>query len=177
MQQKYTSVSDMLFRYLSYCIIVLLSLMFVPGHSFCKVVDRVVASVDDLAITESELNEQYHEMVKINKDIKRLQTLNTMINRKLLLKDAKKYRMEGKEDDIINQYIDLKIRALVRIQDKEVRNYFHDHGDEFRGHQVEEVYKDIVQYLTELKVNERLRLRIEKLRSETSIHILIDNSD
>jgi hypothetical protein len=145
-----------------------------PVNIYCKVIDRVVASIDDMAITESEFNEKYEELVKIDKGIDRLQALNAIVNRELLLKDANKYRIEGEEDDVIRQYIDLKFRALIRVNDKDSKKYYNDHEDEFEGQEYEDVRQNIIKYLTEYKVNEQLKKQIEKLRSMSTIRIMLD---
>jgi hypothetical protein len=143
------------------------------GQSF-KVLDRVVASIDDMAITESEFNRKYAQLLKIDKDIDRLQALNAIVNRELLLKDAQKYRIEGDEDEVMRQYIDLKFRALIMISDKDSEQYYNDHKDEFKGQAYEDVRNDIIKYLTEQQVNEKLKKQIEKLRRTAIIRIMLD---
>ncbi len=171
---KYILVSDTHFRVILYGVVLLVFTMLMPDNAYCKVIDRVVASIDDMAITESEFNEKYAELVKIDKGIARLQALNAIINKKLLLKDAKKYRIEGEEDDVIRQYIDLKFRALIRVNDKKSKKYYNDHKDEFEGQEYEDVRNDIIKYLTEYEVNEQLKKQIEKLRSMATIRIMLD---
>lgn len=176
MREKYTSVLVMLSEYFMQCSVVFTFLLLCCiGTAHGRIIDRVVASIDDLAITESELREKHQELLKVNKDITVAEALQNMINRNMLLKDAKKYRMEGEESEVIKQYIDLKIRALIVIQENEVRKYFNNHQEEFEGQKYETVYQDIVKYLTELQVNERLKLQIEKLRSGASIRIMLDD--
>ncbi len=174
MPVKYILVSDMHFRIILYGIILMVFIILMPVNAFCKVIDRVVASIDDMAITESEFNEKYEQLVKIDKGIDRLQALNAIVSRELLLKDAKKYRIEGEEDDVIRQYIDLKFRALIRVNDKESRKYYDDHKDEFERQEYENVRYDIIKYLTEHEVNEKLKKQIEKLRSTATIRIMLD---
>lgn len=52
--------------------------------------DRVVAFVDDNAITLSELEVMYSVTKKITPDTSKEDVLNTMVNRLLLLREAKK---------------------------------------------------------------------------------------
>src|SRR3989304_5892407 len=54
--------------------------------------DRVVAFVDNTAITLSELDEVYTESLKHTPDITKEKVLNTLVNRLLLLREAKKLR-------------------------------------------------------------------------------------
>jgi len=78
--------------------------------------DRVAAFVDDEAITESELQEQHRDTLKINPDITKDEVLNTMINRILILREARKYRIERPSpEEVIKEYIDLKERAFIRV--------------------------------------------------------------
>jgi len=74
-----------------YAVLLLFSLPVVSA----EVIDRVVAFVDDKAITLSELEEKYKAAVKLSPNIKKEDVLNTMINRVLLLREAKKLRIEG----------------------------------------------------------------------------------
>lgn len=156
------------------CAYSILLLFFLFRNGSCEVVDSVVAAVDDIAITERDLNEKYEEMQLINNSITRVKTLQTMINRVLLIKDAKRFRMESASDDeLIDQYIDLKIRSTIKVTEKEVQEYYDKHKDNFSGKDLNAVSDEIVRYLTELKVNSRLTdsLKILRKKSEVIINI------
>ncbi len=81
--------------------------------------DRVVAFVDNTAITLSELEMKYAATVKVIPDITRNEVLDTMVNRVLLLSEAKKIRLEApSEDDLLREYIDLRIKTLISIKEE-----------------------------------------------------------
>jgi hypothetical protein len=146
-----------------------------PAES--RIIDRVVASVNDRAITLSELEEKYEVMKKVSPSITYKDVLETMINRILLLNDAKKYRMEGASDDaLVQQYIDLKIRPLIKIPDEEVRKYYEQNREKFGGVNYEDAYNNIVNYLTELQINGQLIKQVEMLRADAHIIINLDIS-
>jgi len=143
-----------------------------------EVIDHVVAAVDDIAITESELFEKYKSMLEINSQITLGKTLETMINRVLLIKDAKRFRMESKTDDeLIDQYVDLKIRAMIKVTDKEVNEYYEKNKDNFEGKSLEMVSGEIVRYLTELKVNTRLKENLRSLREKSNVIVNVQFSN
>lgn len=137
-------------------------------------IDRVVAFVDDIAITLREFEETYEKTRKVKPDISREEVLNTFINRVLLLKEAKRLRVEAKTDDeLINDYIELKVRSLVRIKEEEVRAFYEGHASEFGGSPFEEVREKIEEYLTERETNSQLRKHIDELKAKAYVKIVM----
>jgi len=83
--------------------------------------DRVVASVDNTAITLSELEEIDTKTQKVTPGVIKDEVLNTMINRVLLLREAKKLKLDAhSEDEMLRDYLDLKIRPFIRIKEEEL---------------------------------------------------------
>ncbi|PKL52154.1 MAG: hypothetical protein CVV37_02690 [Nitrospira bacterium HGW-Nitrospira-1] len=135
--------------------------------------DRVAAFVDDEAITNSELQEQYTETLKITPDITKDEVLNTMINRVLILRQAKKYRIEGPSpDEVIKEYIDLKVRAVIRVPETEIEKYYKENSSMFSGKEYDDIRDDIEKYLTEKELNARLKETLRELRKTAYIKIL-----
>ena len=154
--------------------------VFLIGHAYEAegFRDRVVAFVDDEAITNSELQEQYRETLKITPDISKDEVLNTMINRMLILREAKKYRIEGSSPDaVIKEYIDLKERAFIRVPETEIEKYFKENSTMFSGKGFEDVRDDIEQYLIEKELNVRLKKTLDELRKTAYIKILNKEGD
>jgi len=140
--------------------------------------DWVVAFVDNEAITNSEWQEQYRETLKITPDISREEVLNTMINRILILREAKKYRIEGPSPDtVIKEYIDLKERPFIRVPETEIEKYFKENSSMFSGKGFEDVRDDIEQYLIEKELNVRLKKTLGELRKTAYIKILNKEGD
>lgn len=137
-----------------------------------EIIDRVVAFVDDQAITLSEFREQKQDIIKIAPDITEEEVLNAMINKKLLLRDAKKYRIEAPSDEeIARDYIDLKVRAFIRIRESQTEEFYHQNISEFSGKNYDDVRDEIEEYLTEKEVNRRLKELVKELREKTYIKI------
>jgi hypothetical protein len=139
---------------------------------YADIRDRVVASVDNDAITLSELDAKYEETLKVTPAITKEEVLTTMVNRLLLLDDAKKMRLEASTEDVLlKEYIDLKIRSLIRIKEEEIKDFYEKHVNEFQGKELDDVRDDIEKYLTEKEVNKRLKAHINELREESCVRI------
>ena len=142
------------------------------GSIFAEIRDRGVAFVDNNAITLSELEAKYEETLKITPTITKEEVLTTMVNRLLLLSEARKMRLEAPtEDALLSEYIDLKIRAFIRIKEEEVTDFYKKHINEFQGKELDDVRNDIEKYLTEKEVNERLKSHINELREKSCVQI------
>jgi hypothetical protein len=139
-----------------------------------ELIDRVVAFVNDRAITMSELRETYDRTRKLQPDISMEEVLNTMINRLLLLTDARRIKIEGKTDDeILNEYEELKVKALIGVREEDIENYYKKNENEFGGAPYETVRSKIEAYLMEKETNEFLKKQIAELRSKAYIKILL----
>src|SRR4030043_990021 len=137
--------------------------------------DRVVAFVDNTAITLSELNEVYTESLKHTPDITKEEVLNTMLNRLLLLREAKKLRLEAaSEEKLLQEYTDLKIRPHIRIKEEEVSDFYQKHINDFQGKEFEAVREEIEHYLAERELNQLLKNYINELRKKAYIKIQLN---
>jgi hypothetical protein len=145
------------------------------GSGQAVISDRVVAFVDDQAITMSELDEQFRDTVKITPEITKGEVLDTMINRLLLLREARKYRIEAPStDQVMHEYIDLKIRAFIRVGEAEIENFYLENKEDFGGREFNEARDEIDAYLTEKKLNERLKELIMQLRADAYIKTFLE---
>jgi len=142
---------------------------------FAGIKDRVIASVDDQAITMSELDEQYRNTVKLSPDIAVGEVLDTMINRILILREARKYRIEASSpEQVMNEYIDLKIRAFIRVGENDIEQFFLENRDKFAGKEFEDVRDEIDAYLTEKELNARLKETLKELRRDAYIRVFLE---
>ncbi|MBM4128908.1 MAG: hypothetical protein FJ243_02180 [Nitrospira sp.] len=142
---------------------------------FAGMKDRVVAFVDNIAITLSEFEELYEHSLKITPDITKEEVLNTMINRVLLAKEARKIRLEAhSEDELIKEYIDLKIRPFIRIKEEDLLLFYQMHTIEFQGKEFEAVRLEIETYLVEKELNNLLKTHVAELRGKAYIKIQLD---
>ncbi len=144
-----------------------------------SLIDGVIAVVDDEAITCRELQRRYEEMRKTFPEITINEVLDSMINRLLLLKEARLLRISAgrglsplpDEDRIIEDYIDLRIRPSVRVSEEEVQAYFDRHSEEFKGRSYQDVAEEIERLLIEQKTNDLLKEQLEALKRKYYIRI------
>ena len=158
------------------CIVLLLFVFSFSVFTVCsgELIDRVVAYVDDRAITLSELNEAFDKTRKVQPDITKREVLDTMINRMLLLNEAKRLRLEGKSgEELVNEYIELRVKAFIRVREEDIEDYYQRNIEEFREAPYESVKDKIEHYLTEREINNLLKKQIAGLRAKAYIKILI----
>ncbi|MBI5187708.1 MAG: hypothetical protein HZA07_01350 [Nitrospirae bacterium] len=141
-----------------------------------EIKDHVVAFVDNSAITLSELEETYAKTLKVTRGVTKDEVLNTMVNRLLLLREAKKIRLESpSEDEMLREYIDLKIRPFIKIKEEELVDFYEKHISDFHGSEFESMREEIENYLIENKLNQRLKVHINELRGKVYIKIQLRN--
>lgn len=149
--------------------------LFVPCIASAVVLDRVVAFIGDDAILLSELRANVEKARATVPDITDMEVLNTMINRKLLAREAKKYFPEENDEDmLVRDYMDLKIRALITVPEKDVRDFYDANRAGFGKAGYEQVREQIEQLLVEKEVNKRLRDQINDLRARAWIKTFPD---
>ncbi|MGD2081032.1 MAG: hypothetical protein PVJ36_07880, partial [Nitrospirota bacterium] len=77
------------------------------------------------------------------------------------------------EDELLEEYIDLKFRVFINIKESEIRDFYDSHEEEFAGRSYDEVEGEIESYLLEKEINYRIRRHLEDLRKEAHIKILL----
>jgi outer membrane protein assembly factor BamA len=92
----------------------------VSGNSGARhkvITDRVVAFVDNTAITLSEFEDVYSNSLMATPGITKEEVLDTMVNRLLLIRKANRPRLEASsEDELLEEYIDLNLRPFIKKQ-------------------------------------------------------------
>jgi hypothetical protein len=159
------------------CALLLFALCSVLPASFCcaELIDRVVAFVDDKAITLSELNETFMKTRRVQPDISRQEVLITMINRLLLMNEARRLKLEAKSDDeLLNEYKELKVRAFIRLKEEELEDFYRKNSAEFQGAPYEGVRDKIEEYLTEREINRKLKEHLAELRGKAQVKIQLN---
>jgi hypothetical protein len=163
-------------------VLLLTSYFLLPTSSHSEVLDRIVAIVDDEVVMFSEFNEAFQRALNSGIEVTQEEVLNGLINRVLLLKQAKKYHREHifaartREDGnvLINEYIEKRIKAFIRIPFDEIE-LFYGENKEFFSPQDEnnfyDVRDEIEVYLREDELNKRLIRHIEELREKAYIRI------
>jgi hypothetical protein len=95
-----------------------------------EVLERVVAVVDGELVMLSELEESYQETVNAGIEVSREEVLEGLINRILLFNQSRKItrrymftaRVEREENVLINEYIEKRLKAFIRIPQNEVES-------------------------------------------------------
>lgn len=143
-----------------------------------EVIERIVAVVDDDAITLSEFDNALQTAV--NPEAK-TDVLNGMINRILLLRQAKKFKLEDSQaaDDntLINDYIEKRLKALIRISPEEIELFYEKNKKSFGDKDFYDARNEIETYLIEKELNRKLLEHIKELREKSYIRIQMENEN
>ncbi len=172
---NYTSALVMHFRVILTAI--LSSFLFFTFHlsraSSEIIIERVLAVIDDEVITMEDYNKTLSDMKKRFPEIKPDEVMDMMINRVLLLKEARRIGImkRSSDDEIINEYIDIKIRSSVFITEEEMMEFYNKNKDRFRNRSFNDVAESIEHYLREQKTNKLLEEHIKELRRNAYIRI------
>lgn len=159
------SVLVMLFSLLMVCLL--------PERALSELIDRVMASVDDEAITSFDLEGFIAKMKARGIRVTGKEALDTLVNRKLLIGEARKLRLEAESDDrLIERYIEIKIRPFVFVKQEEVRAYFEEHKENFKGVDYLQVRPKIERLIFEKKLNGAIKRHLRMLKKRHSVKII-----
>jgi len=137
-----------------------------------SLIDRVVAYVDDRAITESEFRARYEILRQEAPGITEDEALNSMINALLLLQKARLMRLEAStEDNLIKEYVDVNIRSRIVVKEDKILEYYNNNRKEFGDRELTSVRGEIEKYLLELETNTQLKEHLRQLRKGANIVI------
>ncbi|MGO9379103.1 MAG: hypothetical protein ACLP29_11215 [Dissulfurispiraceae bacterium] len=152
----------------------MLSLLIAAEPHICsaELIDRVVAYVDDHAITYSEFRQKLEKMKEAAPNITEEEAINSMINNVLLLDQAHKLKLEApSDDDLIKEYLDIRIKLRVFIKEDKLMAYYTEHKKELGGREYLSVRDEIEKYLSELEINKQLKELLQDLRKQSNIVI------
>lgn len=144
---------------------------FLSADSYSEIIDRVIAYVDNQAITLRDFEKFSFEIRKKAKDINNREIIELMINRTLLLRKGKELFFEGSDEEIINNYIDFKIKYKIIIPDSKIREYYEQNKKILEDKPYLSVRDQIEKYLFEKELNERLKEHIQELKNSSEIKI------
>ncbi|MFC1549388.1 hypothetical protein ACFL4R_00765 [Nitrospirota bacterium] len=143
------------------------------GDAIGATIDRVIAYIDNTAITMRELDAEHNKNLPYFPSRTRKQTLEAMINTSLMLQDARRLHLLAKDDDeLLQKYLDLKIRALVLVSEKDISAYFSENRARFGKRSLRELKPELRTYLEELRFNIALKEHISALRETAVIKII-----
>ncbi|MBI5195681.1 MAG: hypothetical protein HZA10_05125 [Nitrospirae bacterium] len=143
------------------------------------VVERIVAIVDDEIITLSEFKDAFQDAINSGAKKTDMEVLDGMINRILLLREGKKFRLEEpaaesrtlEDNAIINDYIGRRLKTLIHIPPEEIEQFYEKNRESFNSKDFYDVRNDIETYLVEKQLNKKLLEHINELREKSYIRI------
>jgi peptidyl-prolyl cis-trans isomerase C len=135
-------------RKLCICVVVLLCLVACAKKDSTKEGTAVLATIDGESITLDEFN---HELDRIPMNMKMLVAgqdgkktyLDRLIVKRLILKEAKKEKIEGEKDFqerlseikdqlLIESILKKKVMTNIQVTDEELKKYYDTHKDQFK---------------------------------------------
>lgn len=150
-------------------------LLFMANQGRAAVIDMVVAFVGDDAILSSELKEAFDKAKIMTPDITKREVLETLVNRKLLLREARKLFPETPDEaTMLQDYMDLRIRAFIKVPEQDIRTFYDENRARFGGVSFEEVKDRIEALLQEKEVNRRLASHIQDLKSKAYVRTFLE---
>lgn len=152
-------------------LVMLFSFVF-PHKVLCEVIDRIVFYVDNQAVTLRDFNRFSSEIKKKIQTISNREIVDLMINRTLLLKNARELFLEGSDDEIINSFIDFRIKSKIIITENQLRDYYEKNKAQFEGRSYQSLREEIEKYLFERELNNKLKELIEELRKTSEIKVV-----
>jgi len=152
---------------------------FLPPSSqvHAEVLERVVAIVDDEAILLSEFRDALQKTITTNPEKREIDLLNEMIDKRLLLKEARRLISRERADELqdeerlVTEYINIRIKPFVRIPLTEMEYYYMKNKGSFAGRDFYEVKDEIESLLMDEAVRQRLNEHIMELRKKAYIRL------
>lgn len=166
---------------LIFCLLVTCYLSLVTAvHS--EILERIVAIVNNNVILSSEYKEALQTAKMSDEKVTEDMVLDEMINRVLMLEQARKMRLGKMEDSavpvddnkIITEYVERRIKVFVHIPIEEIESYYLNNRQQFGSKSFSEAKDEIEDYLTEGELKIKLAEHFEELRKKAYIRIQKD---
>lgn len=150
--------------------------------AYAELIERVVAIVNDEVILLSEFEEAFQDAATSEKEKTGKEFLNKMINRILLLEQARRFRLgvslpphkTPDDNSLINEYIETRIKAFIHIPFEELESYYSRNREQFGDKKIYEVKDEIETHLKEERLNKKLSKHIEELREKAYIRVQLE---
>jgi hypothetical protein len=178
LQNKFTRILTACLLFLVFCSIQ------DPAAIKAEVMERVVAVVNDEVILLSEFNEDFIYQKKIKPEITPLEVLDRMIDRALLLEQARKF-MSGSpsvsgstslnDDDVIDEYVDRRIRSLIHIHFDDIEAHYNENRVMFAERSFYDVRDEIEALLADTELERMKKEHLDKIRQVSYIRVRLDN--
>lgn len=160
--------------------LLLVSFFLFLNSAYAELLERIVAVVNEEVILLSELNNEVQLRKAQAAGVSYEEVLDEMINRSLLLGQAKKMRIEGDaesdkslmiDDIIINGYIERRVKAFIHIPLKDMEDYYNKNAVAYGKRKFYEVKNEIETKLLETRLKEKLQEHIRDLRKDSYIRV------
>jgi hypothetical protein len=124
----------------------------------------------------------YEKARKNDPKITREKVLSDMVDRLLLIHQAKKFRLGGikrvqgvsDETELVNNYIERRIKSLIHIPFEDIEDYYNKNIDEFAGAELLQVKDDIEERLVARALQLRILRHLKELRDNAFIRLQLE---
>ena len=158
-----------------------LSLLFVG----CTSKKNVAIKIGKIEITKEEFDDAFSNSSYAKQGKSKEEFLENFISRKLILKEAERLGLDKDpkflkniqlfwEQSLLKMTLSRKIKELsfgIHVSDKEVRDYYLTHQDDFKDKKLEEVYDRIKWILFAQKQRQAIQDWINSLKEKTPIYV------
>jgi hypothetical protein len=169
-----------------YGLFILIAIIFFSAYPVCsEVIERVVAVVNNEVILLSDFR---HEMIKgqyLDDTAGRRRVLDRMIDRLLLLEQAKKMRLDRitsyrgvvDDDKLIDEYLRKRVSALINVPFEQVESWYIANMDKFGNKKLIEVKGEIEAELIKSEFKIKVQAHIIELRRRAYIRIQLQGHE
>ena len=174
-----------IFCRLFFVLLLLTAYCLLPTFCNAEVLERIVAIVNNKVILLSEYEEALEAARKSDQKVTEDVVLDEMINRILILEQAKRLSLGSTSDSaenvddykLINEYIERRIKALIHIPIDEIESYYKNNRGRFAEKEFYEVKDEIEDYMVEGELKRKIAEHVEELRKKAYIRIQLGNGD
>lgn len=154
-----------------------------PAFCHSEVLERIVAIVNNKVILLSEHEEALEAVRKYDQKVTEDVVLDEMINRILILEQAKRLSLGSTSDSaenaddnkLITEYIERRIKALIHIPIDEIESYYKNNRGRFAEKEFYEVKDEIEDYMVKGELKRKIAEHVEELRNKAYIRIQLRN--
>lgn len=164
---------------ISIVLLIVSSFLFI-NSAYAELLERIVAVVNEEIILLSELKNEVQLRKAQGAEVSDSEALDEMINRRLLLGQAKRMKIEGdaesdklsaNDDIVINDYIERRVKAFIHIPLKDMEDYYNDNSGAYGNKKFYEIKGEIETKLIETKLKEKLQEHLRDLRRDSYVRV------
>ncbi|UCD34354.1 MAG: hypothetical protein JSU90_08625 [Nitrospiraceae bacterium] len=167
--------------------LVLIGIFSAPVHSGVpgeKLLERIVAIVNNEVILLSEFQEQLHAAAQSGSGAAPGQVLDELVNRMLILQEGRRFRIidpgrydlsEEEMKAAIEEYIDRRIKAFIHIPFRDIEQYYRMNRDQFPERDLYEARDGIEEILISRELEARISIHMKDLRNRAYVRIQLED--